>query len=196
MSDSARSQLWNLLGKYMGAAGEAGAAISRRNLTLWSDVSQTLSQGDYQLEQARADALRVARTVAANSADLWRLVSTNPGREVVAGPLPLVFLLFTPKDPDGASPDGPWECVPPDGVWIRLPREDPPEARIAIDSGPGADALARMGETLTVEPRDGFGYYVGTRGTGPLTPGSYGGVVYAGDTGRPLAQLRVEVRLI
>lgn len=192
MADPTRTQLWNLLGQYMGAAGEAGAEITRRNLELWSDVSESLRQGDYQLEQARADALRVARTAAANSADLWRLATTSPGRERIAAPLPLIFLLFTPRDPDG---DGPWDCIPPDGAWVRLAREaDPPEAQVVIDAGPGAEAIGRMGETLTVEPRAGFGYYVGTRDAGPLARGSYSGGVYASDTGRPLAQLHVEVR--
>jgi hypothetical protein len=191
MADSTRTQLWNLLGQYMGAAGEAGAEISRRNLQLWNDVSESLRGGDYQLEQAKADALRVARAVAANSADLWRLATTNPGRERVAAPLPLAFLLFTPKDPDSAPP---WDCVPPDGAWVRLPRDvaaEPAQARIEIESGPD---VARMGDTLTVEPRAGFGYYIGTRDAGPLAPGAYAGGVYASDTGRPLAQLRVEVR--
>jgi hypothetical protein len=199
MADPTRTQLWNLLGQYMGAAGEAGAQISRRNLELWTDVSESLRQGDYELEQAKADAVRVARTVAANSADLWRLATSSPGRERMAAPLPLIFLLFTPKDPDGAPPDGPWECVPPDGAWVRLPRDvpaGPPEARVEIDSGPDPDAIARMAATLTVEPQPGFGYYVGTRDAGALTPGAYAGGVYAADTGRPLAQLRVEVRRV
>ena len=114
----------------------------------------------------------------------------------MAAPLPLIFLLFTPKDPDGAPP---WDCIPPDGVWVRLPRDvpaAPPEARVELDSGPGADAIATMAQTLTVEPRAGFGHYVGTRDAGPLVPGAYSGGVYASDTGRPLAQLRVEVRLL
>jgi hypothetical protein len=186
---------WDMVGAWLGAAGQITESIGRRNLDVWTKVSAKLRAGGYGRDEFGSDAEEVAMTLMRNLQDL-RSLATNPQRRNVATPLPTVFLLFEPHgDREPTPPETRWTYIPPDGVWIPVAADaDPPaETRIALGGGPSREAADQVKACLVVEPPTARGYYVGAVEPGRLSEGTYHGVVYTIERLQPIAELRVLV---
>ena len=185
------SLAWDRVGRFFEDLVRAGEAVSKRNLALWSSVSQNIRTNDYGADHLARDTAKALAAALDNVDDIWTTLTRTPQRDEVAGALPDVFVYFALKE--GAvrahGLAGP--------VWIDLPPQEvedlPDRAEVSV-FGPedGITALEKRFRVTRVVPR-GYKVEAVQLDGEQLTPGFYGGVVYLTDPVRPLASLRVVV---
>jgi hypothetical protein len=208
------ARIWDRVGSAMGAAGELGDVIARRNLDLWNRVASNLSKATYTGDDLAADAARAVTTAMSNLRDAWTVVTFPPVGPVDPFALPSRSLFL---QPDLSSP--PPEDDRRSGYykgkrWGYMVSEDVPpipvpppvlEANsiVAIRlAGPEEDTSKRLQEFLKAE-------YSSTDRSVTLVPqdvrrltaerelhkGVYQGVVYvdADTTPRAIAHLSIVV---
>lgn len=182
---------WDRVGRFLEDVGSLTEGIWRRNLALWSDVSQHLHTEGYTADVMTTDAKRAMATALENADDIWSFWTRKRDRERVAAGLPTVFLFFPRRD------DAPTRHIPPDPVWIRGPfkqLEDLPEqAEIGLN-GPSDDGILALRRCLVARLQPERGYLLEPHDVKGLVPGVYHGAVYLAEPPCPLATLQVIVQ--
>ena len=163
----------------------AGETVSKRNLALWSSVSQNIRTKEYGADNLARDTAKALAAALDNFDDIWTTLTRTPQRDEVAGAMPGVFVYFALKE--GAvrahGLAGP--------VWIDLPPQEvedlPDRAEVSV-FGPedGIGALEKRFRVTRVVP-GGYKVEAVQLDGEQLTPGFYSGVVYLTDPVRPLA---------
>jgi hypothetical protein len=180
---------WDRVGQVLGDMGSVTQSIWRRNLALWSDVSQHLRSDRYTADEMAADAARALAVAVHNAADIWSVLARMPESEQAAG-LPTAFLYFTRRH-QGATTH-----IPPDPVVLRVPSGEaddlPDRAEIGLN-GPSQDGVAALRACLIARLQPPRAYLLEPHDVKRLVPGVYDGAIYLTEPPRLLADLRVIV---
>ena len=191
---------WDRLGRFFEDLATAGTAMTNRNLTLWSTVSENLRNRPYKPENLTNDAASALETAMLNAQEAWESMVRAPERERVADVLPTALLVFTPRVEDSGGGGKRKQTIcwdPVDPVWMRVrgPGLDklPKTAKIELSGDrKGAEALRSCLRTCLGSSRQAYLLRVDNVGT--LVPGVYAGTVYLDDPNvRPIANLRIIV---
>jgi hypothetical protein len=189
------AQAWDRVGRWFEDMARVGEVVVKRNLKMWTTVSQNLRQRDkYGADEMARDAATVLGAMLDNLDDIWTSVTRPPEREEVAVNLPTVFLHYSLKPPARHGDPPAYALTGP--AWIRVPLIDldglADTAAIYLEDAAGVAPLRRR---LTGTKVARKGYKIEDTDTGEeLTAGFYAGIVYVTDPVRPLASLRIVVQ--
>lgn len=185
---------WDRLGGFCEDLFTVTQSVARRNLDLWSSMSQNLRKEEYVADDMTTDMARAMSSALANVQDAWDLLIRFPERERVAATAPTAFLLFTQEGGGGA-----WRCE--DSVWMRLPTatvENYPSRALVELTGSDQDAADALKACLATElgpSRQAYRLYVtDLKAHGAaFKRGVYSGSVYLRRPPCLIANLRIVV---
>ena len=181
---------WDRVGQLLGDMGTVTQNIWRRNLALWSDVSDHLRADTYTADVMATDAARALAVAFDNATDIWSALVRLPERERPASGLATAFLYFERRDRGSTT------HIPPDPVVLLVPFVDvddlPVQAEIGLH-GPSQDGALALRACLAARLRPPRAYLLEPHDVKELVPGIYDGAVYLTAPPRPLANLQVIV---
>ncbi|HEX2375683.1 MAG TPA: hypothetical protein VHO93_17020 [Actinomycetota bacterium] len=181
---------WDRVGQLLGDMGTVTQNIWRRNLALWSDVSDHLRADTYTADVMATDAARALAVAFDNATDIWSALVRSPERERPVSGLATAFLYFERRDRGSTT------HIPPDPVVLRVPFVDvddlPVQAEIGLH-GPSQDGALALRACLAARLQPPRTYLLEPHDVKELVPGIYDGAVYLTAPPRPLANLQVIV---
>lgn len=200
---------WDRVGRAMGAAGEAGDSMARRNLDLWNSVAARLREGRYTRDHFTADVLRALDTAVENVRDVWAALRT-PAGVLADASVPVRLMFFQPvapvppeagTDPATAEPweAEPWQHAPTSNPDVPIPpsvRDGRPEVRVDVVGDDGATA-ATLQNAITPAYAPGRDYMtLLAKSVTTVKTGLYWGVVYVDPEGSPMAVANISIVVI